>query len=559
MVAVASRYSREILVVITAQEQKSSPTTSTLRVALYGGMYEDTESPSGPVVFYDGRIKSDIVLEKKIGVVFWGESSEIDFGYIDIAVEDQDATIIDFADKVTVAGVEIYRVNIGQPSEPSLELLASASSFDIGFVDEDTIRFRLESALQGGFDAPINEYFYDNTYPHLEGKPHPIAWGPGAKTGQLLPTVFVDDVNLLYHVTDLDIVAEPGANAHPYDQGIALPTPGSGGEFELLENGFELKQNPNGKIAWGNTIGNDWLMDPEDTGNPLLGLFRIVRLAMVRAGIWDYAVESELEALDQSYPEEYPFFHTLDVMSLQDMIDYVFNGFGGWYYVDELDNIRFGRLTDPDAQSPTLNFTDANMIGDIKVEDDLAPCLSTRISYADNPGAYEPDELAGGVSNEDRLLMTTKEYVVETTETVPAFYAGQATQKPIHFPMPLGVTGAYTSRSTSLDELNRWWADLYPNRRRFYTFTLHINDPLFDDVAFEQWTADSIDITADSIDYTADGSSGEGLGNNPLPKLGDFCSIQSDRFRLVASAKNLFIRRIRANYTTNLITIEGWG
>lgn len=553
----ASRYSSEVLAVITAEEQTSTSVESTLRIALFGGMYEDTESPSGPDVHYQGRIKSDVILDKKIGVVFWGESSEIDFGFLDVAVEDQNAALIDFADKVTVATVDFYRVNISDPAVSRIELLSSSRSADIGFVDENTIRFRLESTLQGGFDAEINQYFYDNTYPHLEGRPYPIAWGPGAKTGQLLPTVFVDDVSLLYHVTDLDIVATPGTNAHPYDQGIALPTTGSGGEFDLLNNGFELNQNPAGKITWGNTIDNDWLVDPEDTGNALLGLFRITRLAMVRAGIWDNAIESDLETLDTNYPEEFPFYHTFDVTSLQDFMDYVFNGFGGWYYVDEFSNIRFGRLTDPGVQTPALQFTDANVIGDIAVDDDLAPCLSTRISYADNPGAYDPDELAGGVSNADRILMTTKEYTVETTENVDPFYACHSAQKPIHFAHPLGATVA--SRSSALDEVNRWWSDLYPERRRFYKWTVLINDPLFDDTLFEQWTADSVAITADSIVHTADGSSGAGLGNNPLPKLGVFCTLQSDRFDLINSPINLLIRRTRFNFSTGLMTLEGWG
>lgn len=554
----ASRYSSEILAVITAVQQKSAPTETTLRMALYGGMYQDTENPSGDDVYYQGRIVADVILDKKIGVKFWGERSEIDFGYLDIAVNDQNEDLIEFADLVTIATVDLYRVNIGDPSAARLELLSSSRTSDIGFVDEDTIRFRLESPLQGGFDAEINQYFYDSTYPHLDGKPYPIAWGPGAKPGQLLPTIFVDDADLLYHVTDLPIDATPGANAHPYDRGVALPTHGSGNEFILNDNGFQLLQNPDGKITWGNTIANDWLEDPYDTGQPLLGLFRVVRLAMNRAGIWDSAVEDQLESLDLSYPEEFPFYHTMDVTPLDDFMDYVFNGFAGWYYVDELSNIHFGRLNDPESQTPVYEFTDANVIGEIQIDDDLAPCLSTRISYADNPGAYGEDELAGSVSNADRITMTTKNYVVETTETVPPFYYPNRAAEPIHFAVPLGAD-SNNARGVALDEVNRWWGDLYPARRRFYTFTVDINDPLFDDGVFQQWTADSVAITADSIVATADGYSGSGLGNNPLPKLGEFCSLQSDRAKLLETPIKLLIRRTRYNFSTKRLTLEGWG
>ena len=82
----ASRYSSEIIAVITAEEWDVAPAVTTLRVAIYGGIYEDTENPSGDAVHYQGRIKSDVILDKKIGVSFWNEESEIDFGFIDIAI-----------------------------------------------------------------------------------------------------------------------------------------------------------------------------------------------------------------------------------------------------------------------------------------------------------------------------------------------------------------------------------------------------------------------------------------------------------------------------------------
>jgi len=64
-------------------------------MAIYGGMYQDSDNPSGDYVHYQGRIKSDIILDKKIGVSFWNENSAIDFGYLDIAVNDQDSDLID--------------------------------------------------------------------------------------------------------------------------------------------------------------------------------------------------------------------------------------------------------------------------------------------------------------------------------------------------------------------------------------------------------------------------------------------------------------------------------
>lgn len=544
----ASRYSSEILAVITALEWDFTPTVTTLRVALYGGMYDDTEDPSGLKQYYRGRIKSDVILDKKIGVVFWNEDSVIDFGFLDVAIEDQNADIIDFAKKVTIASVDIYRVNVNDATADQLSLATSSRSSDIGFMDEDTVRFRLESILQGGFDTPINELYYDSTYPQLEGKPYPIAWGHIGSPHQLLPTVMVDATTLEYHVTDLEISDFVG---DVYDRGIVLLETTN---FVPVDYGFELQQNPDGDI----TSGQLELVDPEDTTGELTGLYRFVRLAMTRGDLWSFAEESELTYLETFVNKGniYPDFFATTVVKLESFMDEVFAGTGSWYYVDEFSSIHFGMLVDPDGYTATLAFTDAEVVGEIKVDDDKAPGLSTRISHAESPGAYEQDELAGDVSNSDRLLMTNTEYVNATTQPVIDFYAKAATRDPIKLNMSyspstevntswtadaliptadsidytadgFGATAFLTSAEIALVELDRWWAYLYNVRRRFYTFMVMLNDPLFSD--------------------------------DPLPALGDFVTLQSDLFDLLETPKNLLVRRLKFDFSNNQLTIEGWG
>jgi len=546
----ASRYSSEILAVITADEWIVEPNETTLRMALYGGMYEDTENPSGTGVHYQGRIKSDVVLDKKIGVAFWGENSEIDFGYIDISVVDQDADLIDFATNVHITTVNIYRVNHTDVSEDELQLLATARSSDIGFTDEDTLRFRLESVLQDSFDAPINELYYDDTYPHLEGKPYPIAWGLTTDVQQLLPTVFVDDVTLLYHITDLEINS---FESDIYDRGVAL-LEGTNG-FDATTYGFTLNQNPDGKITAGQLL----LADPESTSN-MAGLYSYLRLVLSRAGIWGSVHEADITGLETAINmgEAYPQFFTTAVVSLETYLDEIFAGVGGWYYVDELSQIHFGRLSDPDAETPTLTFTDSDVIGHIKVEDDTAPGLSTRLDYAENPGVYDQDEVAGYVTAADRILMTNETHTVETTEAVSLDYENAAARDPVKLSLaygsaieiggpwtaddaswtadsiiytadgsPLSGEATATSKELAQQELDRWWADLYPQDRHFFTFDVQINNPDFDD--------------------------------DPFLHLGEFCTLQSDRFGLLETAMNLLIRRVKYNFSTGLLTIEGWG
>ena len=546
------RYSSEIIGVVKALEWDDIPSSSTLRVALFGGLYNDPDNPSSAPLHYQGCIKSDVLFKKKIGIEFWKEKSGIDFGYLDIALEDQDDDFIDFGRNVTVASVELYRVNLSSPSEEQLEILASARTSDIGFNDEFTLRLRLESILQDGFDAPINERYYGYEYPHLTAKPYPIAWGQITDPYQVLPTIEVDGTTLLYHVTDLDITS---FESYVYDRGIALAQPVS---FTPTDYGFFLNQNPDGRITCGRVL----LDDPEDPGNYMHGLFRFFRLTMTRAGIWSYANQAELAQLetDIDFGDLFPQYFTFNTVSLEKFMGEVLGGVTGWYYVDELTEIHFGRMVDPDAQSaPLFNFTDSEVKGKIKVEDDKAPGLTGKAGYAYSPGAYTEGEIAGGVYGDDRVILTNKEYVttadgyfynvlwtaddaswtvddvVHTADgfaseeyadpTTTLYWRKVETREPIPILLPY-YDGSPNAFDLALQEVTRWWSELYYKRRRFYTFTVELNDSQF---------------------------------NSVLPQLGEFCTLQSDRFKLLTDPKNLFIRRMEFNYSKNQLTIEGWG
>jgi len=545
-------YSSEILAVVTATEWDSPPTSPVLYLALFGGMYQDISNPSGTPIHYHGAIKSDIILAKQIGIEFWKEDSAIDFGYLDIALEDQKRDYINFGKHVTVATVELYRVDMNAPVVDQLALLATARTSDIGFANENSLRLRLESALQDGFLAPINEKYYGYEYPQLTGKPYPMAWGLITDPQQIWPTLEVDGVSLSYHVTDIEIASFEGVI---YDRGIPLF---QSSEFIPTTYGFVLNQNPDGRITSGRIL----CIDPEDTSEYLHGLFRFVRLAMTRAGIWSYANEYELQDLefDIGMGDLYPQFYSDRVVALDQFLKKILAGVTGWYYVDELTEVHFGRMTDPAAQSaPFYAFTDTNVVGRIKVEDDKAPGLSNNLSYAHSPGAYSQDEIAAGVYGYDRVEFVNKERVVDvqgyyqviiwtadqvdwtadsTTYTADGF-AGLEFIEPwtmtywdrvlVHAPIPLPIAysdGSPSSFDLAEAEVDRWWTELYYKRRRFYTFDVKMNDQQF---------------------------------NLGLPQLGEVCTLQSDRFLLLENPINLFIRRIKLNFSKNLLTIEGWG
>jgi hypothetical protein len=292
------------------------------------------------------------------------------------------------------------------------------------------------------------------------------------------------------------------------------------------------------------------------------GLFRFVRLAASRAELWSYFNQAELTQLeaDIGFGDLYPQFFSLDkVVSLETFLKKIFQGVTGWFSVDELSEIHVGRMVDPDKESAVpYAFTDSNVTGTIKVEDDKAPGLSTRLSYAYNPGAYGEDELAGSVYGDDREALGTGERIVfaldyidvslwtaddagwtvdsvyytadgwageELVSLVRSYWRKASTRDPIELPLAWDW-GSPSAFDLAQQEVNRWWSELYYKRRRFYTFDVPLND----------------------IEFQI-----------KPPQLGEFCTLQSDRFKLLATPKNLFIRRLAFNYSKNLVTIEGWG
>lgn len=542
------RYSSEIVAVIKVVEYDQPPTMMTHRVAVFGGMYADPDDSESEPVHYQGNIKSDVVFKKTIGNEFWKEKSGIDFGYLDLALEDQDDDLIDFGKEVMVATVEFYRVNLSSPAEEQLEILASARTTDIGFPDDFTLRLRLESILRGGFEAPINEKYYGYEYEHLTGKPYPIAWGDISDPWQTLPTIAVDGTTLLYHITDLEIDVFKG---NVYDRGVVIVQPTG---FTPTDYGFYLLHNPAGTI----TSGGVYLFDPHDPGEYMHGLFRFFRLAMTRADIWSYVNQDELNQLesDIGFGDLFPQYFTMRETKLETFMLDILGGVTGWYYVDELTEIHFGRMVDPDKESALpYAFTDTNVAGRIKVEDDKAPGLTKDLAYAYNPGAH--DDLAG--YPEDNIVHENTEYIVSSDglfryilwtgdqanftaddvgitgdgffgeeylePTTTVYWDTITTREPvtIHLPYTEGSPSAF---ELAQEEIDRWWRELYQKRRRFYTFTVKLNDVQF---------------------------------NDALPQLGEFCTLQSDRFKLLNEPKNLFMRRMEFNYSKNLLTIEGWG
>ena len=115
-----------------------------------------------------------------------------------------------------------------------------------------------------------------------------------------------------------------------------------------------------------------------------------------------------------------------------------------------------------------------------------------------------------------------EEFVDPTTKT---YWKKVEVRTPVWIPIAYS-DGSPSSFDLAEGEVTRWWSELYYKRRRFYTFTVKLNDEQF---------------------------------NTTLMQLGNVCTLQSDRFKLIATPKNLFVRRMEFNYSKNQLTIVGWG
>jgi hypothetical protein len=142
----------------------------------------------------------------------------------------------------------------------------------------------------------------------------------------------------------------------------------------------------------------------------------------------------------------------------------------GWVYTDASGDIAVGRLIPPEAaDSPVAEITETELAGEIEVEPDLAPGLSTTVAGARNWYRYGEGELADGVLDADRPILTA-DYRTRKTSTDPVGIelgarAGASVSD-------LSASGIPTllDDATDLQAAADYLADLYPAGmpRRFY-------------------------------------------------------------------------------------------
>jgi hypothetical protein len=195
----------------------------------------------------------------------------------------------------------------------------------------------------------------------------------------------------------------------------------------------------------------------------------VVELLLARAGIGSSQIDADsIAALRAARPWAVSYWAD-SAERVGDVLQRVLDSVYGWMFVDRLGRISVGYLQPPETGTPELEITTTELAGEIEIEPDLAPGLSTTVAGARNWYRYGEGELADAISDADRALLTA-DYRIRRTATDPVGIelrdrAGAAVSSE-------SDTGIATllDDATDIQAAADYLADLYPAGlpRRFY-------------------------------------------------------------------------------------------
>jgi hypothetical protein len=195
----------------------------------------------------------------------------------------------------------------------------------------------------------------------------------------------------------------------------------------------------------------------------------VVELLLARAGIGAEQIDADsIAALRTARPWAVSYWAD-SAERVGDVLQRVLDSVYGWMFVDRLGRISVGYLKPPEVGTPELEITTTELAGEIEIEPDLAPGLSTTVAGSRNWYKYGEGELADAISDADRALLTA-DYRIRRTAADPVGIelrdrAGAAVSSE-------SDTGIATllDDATDIQAAADYLADLYPAGlpRRFY-------------------------------------------------------------------------------------------
>lgn len=195
----------------------------------------------------------------------------------------------------------------------------------------------------------------------------------------------------------------------------------------------------------------------------------VIELLLARAGIGVDQVDADsLSALRTARPWAVSYWAD-GAERIRDVLERVLASVYGWTFTDAQGRIAFAYLQPPETGDSVLDLTEVELAGEIEVEPDHAPGLSTTVAGARNWYRYGPGELADIIDDAERALLTADFRIrCESTDPVGVELRRRSGAR-VSDQSESGIA-TLLDEETDIQAAADYLADLYPEGepRRFY-------------------------------------------------------------------------------------------
>lgn len=477
---------------------------STRYMATSGFASGASDTPANTV--FDPRAKGTIEYRRAVTCVVWDRSGvDASIGFIDF--DNTDGALDEWLTETWRDRGVVLKRGLATAEYDEFALVARAVVDRISSPDWHTIRLTLrdKGAL---LDVPLQQSRYGElTFaPSLQDTPRPVLIGDC----EGVPLLCVDTALLNYDIHDGTFEGVDQVT----DQGVVLS---EGGQWQIATTpgvyGIKRLTNPAGKQvcqARGAISGSVLIERLRDVVNYALDRSDVIETTEVDP----YSVDS----LDTDTAYTYCYYGR-DNTTVGQFLTQLLDSCCGWWYFDRLGLLRVDRLKDPTGTA-TVELSDVNLIGDIRVSLDEARGLSDSIGCVRNWSPHNDTDIAGSVmaGGSSELIRAERlkapQRVRKGAATLHQSYGHAVGAEPI--PTLL------SNETNGQQEADRITA-LYQDERYFYTCAAALEGAL----AYEL-------------------------------EPGDIVSLESDRFGLT-TAKNLLVISVTTNLLSSVVQLVLWG
>lgn len=336
-----------------------------------------------PDAISEGRLMSPLVF--KTSVRCWPQNETTSSGLGNVILANGDGYLDGLIENKFVS-VKIKRGS---------DILAFAYVSDVSFNKKNHLILQLKDALDV-LDEPLQANVFPaqetvvidgiakiNYFYAMEGLPRPFSLGPAR---QIEPVLVCRATNE-YEVHDGDFHSV----ARVLDNGVEVP-------FTKTERGFTLASDPHGKVLA--TVRGAL----DSAGDFVIFFDNIIEYLFEKKSIDNY-LASDLTQIQAAKNYRYSFYqNTSSNIKLMELVKWLCDSHCGYFYADEIGQIRFGFLREP--QSPVFEIDERSVVGDINVFADKAENLTSILGANRNWDKYTEEQIAASVNEQTRQLLT---------------------------------------------------------------------------------------------------------------------------------------------------------